>query len=93
MPVKLRFRWTGPFWVTEEFNGSYQLGTLPGELLSNWVNGFRLKRYKGRMPENPFKESETSRNTKGRIETMGTSAVTGVALEATDSVEPGTTVK
>ena len=34
MPGKLRFRWTGPFWVTKEFVGSYQLGTLAGELLS-----------------------------------------------------------
>ena len=37
---KLQFRWTGPFWVTKEFNGSYQIGTLAGELLSKWVNGF-----------------------------------------------------
>ena len=40
MPGKLRFRWTGPFWVTREFNGSYQLGILVAELLSKWVNGF-----------------------------------------------------
>ena len=43
MSGKLRFRWTGPFWVTKEYNGSYQLGKLPRELLSKWVNGFRLK--------------------------------------------------
>ena len=40
---KLRFRRTGQFWVTKEFNGFYQLGKLPRELLSKWVNGFRLK--------------------------------------------------
>ena len=30
MPGKLRFRWTGPFWIMKEFNGSYQLGMLAG---------------------------------------------------------------
>ena len=90
---KLRFRWTCPLWVTKEFNGSYQLGTLAGELLTKWVNGFRLKPYKGWMPENLFKEPETFRNTEGQTETKGTPAVTGVAPEATDSVELGTTDK
>ena len=23
MPGKLRFRWTGPFWITNEYSGSY----------------------------------------------------------------------
>ena len=40
MSGKLRFRWTGPFWITREFNGSYQLGTLAGEILHKWVNGY-----------------------------------------------------
>ena len=40
MPGKLRLRWTGPFWITKEYNGSYQLGTLAGEILGKWVNGF-----------------------------------------------------
>ena len=66
MPGKLRFWWTGPFWVTREFNGSYQLGILAGEILSKWVNRFGLKPYKGRMPENPFK-------TLGSTEEMKTS--------------------
>ena len=35
----------------KEYNGSYQLGTLAGELLRKWVNGFRLKQYKGHMPK------------------------------------------
>ena len=34
MPGKLHIRWTSPFWLTKGFNGSYQLGTLAGELLS-----------------------------------------------------------
>ena len=56
MPGKLRFRWTGPFWITKEYNGSYQLGTLSGEVIGKWANGFRLKPYKGHMPANPFKQ-------------------------------------
>ena len=93
MPGKLRFQWTGPFWVTREFNGSYQLGTLAGELLSKWVNDFRLNPYKGRMPKTPFKEPENSQSTEGWSEPTKTLVVTGVAPEATDSVEPGSTNK
>ena len=59
MPGKLRFRWTGPFWITKEYNGSYQLGTLAGEVMGKWANGFRLKSYKGQMPANPFKVEPT----------------------------------
>ena len=40
MPRKLRFKWTGPFWITREFKGSYQLGMLVGEVLDKWINGF-----------------------------------------------------
>ena len=59
MPGKLRYRWTGPVWIVNSKNGTYQLGTLSGEILPKWVNGFRLKPYHGEMPENPFKvESE-----------------------------------
>ena len=83
---KLRFWWTGPFWVTREFNGSYQLGTLAEELLSKWVNGFRLKPYKGQMSENLFKDKENPQNTGNRIKGSMTP-------EVTDSVEPGTTGK
>ena len=93
MPGKLRFRWTGPFWVTKELNGSYRLGTLAGELLSKWVNGLRLKLYKGRMPENPFKEAENSCKIEISAEVGETPVETRVAPEATDSVEPGTTAK
>jgi hypothetical protein len=57
MPGKLRFRWTGPFWITKEYNGSYQLGTLSGDVIGKWANGFRLKPYKGNMPANPFKRN------------------------------------
>ena len=62
MPGKLRFRWTGSFWITKEYNGSYQLGTLAGEILGKWVNGFRLKPYKGRMPKNLVQEDEDPQN-------------------------------
>ena len=57
MPGELRFRWTRPYWITREFNGSYQLGTLAGEVLGKWVNGFRLKPY-GPMPRNPFEQTK-----------------------------------
>ena len=83
MSGKLRFRWTGPFWITKEYNGSYQLGTLAGELLSKWVNGFRLKPYKGQMPKNPFKDDENPQITENQLKG-------GKTLEATELVEPGT---
>ena len=54
MSGKLRFRWTGPYWITWEFKGSYQLGTLASEMLDKWVNGFRLKPYYRPMPQNLF---------------------------------------
>ena len=44
--------------MTKEFKGSYELGMLAGEVLAKWINGFRLKPYKGPMSENPFKQSE-----------------------------------
>ena len=55
MPGKLRFNWIGPYWIINEFNRTYQLGTLASDKLTKWVNGFRLKPYHGPMPENPFK--------------------------------------
>ena len=58
MPGKLRFRWTRPFWITREFTGSYQLGTLAGEVLEKWVNGFRLKPYYRPMPRNLFEQPD-----------------------------------
>ena len=76
MQGKLRFRWTGPFWITKEYNGSYQLGTLAGELLGKWVNGFRLKPYKGQMSENPFQEYENPQGSENRSEGGRTSEVT-----------------
>ena len=91
MPGKLRFGWIDPFCVTKEFNGSYQLGILARELLSKWVNGFRLKPYKGRMPENPFIKSENHRNTESRTEIGDTPAETGEGPKANDSVGLGTT--
>ena len=74
MPGKLRFRWTRPYWITREFNGSYQLGTLAGEVLNKWVNGFRLKPYYGPMPPNPFHQLETD-------------AVTGSGKQLADNQE------
>ena len=45
------------------------------------------------MLENPFKETENPRSTKGWSETGDTPVVTGVAPEATGSVELGPTDK
>ena len=76
MPGKLRFRWTGPYWITREFNGSYQLGTLAGEVMGKWVNGFRLKPYYGPMPWNPFEQTKanTDPNTGKNDETVNNHA-------------------
>jgi hypothetical protein len=54
MPGKLKLRWSGPFWIVNARDGTYQLGNLQGEMEPQWVNGFRLKRYLGPMPPNPF---------------------------------------
>ena len=49
-------------WITKEYNGSYQLGTLSGEVIGKWANGFRLKPYKGHKPSNPFKQDSEIRH-------------------------------
>ena len=54
-----------------EFKGSYQLGTLAGEILEKWVNGFRLKPYYGPMPQNPFKQPEDGAGTGSGIRIAG----------------------
>ena len=76
MPGKLRFRWTGPFWITKEYNGSYQLGTLAGEVISKWANGFRLKPYKGHMPTNLFPRNTEPDDPENRQEEEPTPAGT-----------------
>jgi hypothetical protein len=60
MPGKLRLRWTGPYWIIHEENGTYQLGTLSGEVVTQWANGFRLKPYYGKLPPNPFEKEMPS---------------------------------
>ena len=40
MPGKLWYRWTGPIWIVNNKNGTYQVGTLAGEILPKWVNVF-----------------------------------------------------
>ena len=56
MPGNLCFRWIGPFWIVNAYNGTYQVGTLAGEVLpKHWVNGFRLHPYHGPTPVNPFR--------------------------------------
>ena len=57
MPEKLRFRWTGPYWIVAVENGTFTLGTLTREILPQKVNGFRLKPYAGPTPRNPFEKS------------------------------------
>jgi hypothetical protein len=58
MPRKLRLRWTGPYWILNEAKGTYQLGTLSGEVVTQWKNYFRLKPYYGRLPPNPFSKEK-----------------------------------
>ena len=58
MTGKLRFRWTGPYWIIDSKNGMYQVGTLAGERVPKWINGLRLKPYQGEMPENPFRTED-----------------------------------
>ena len=59
MPRKLRFQWTGPFWIIISKNGTYQVGTLSDDILPKWVNGFRLKPYHGSILENPFQATSS----------------------------------
>ena len=70
IPGKLRFRWTDPFWIIDEFNGMFQLGTLVGDIVRSWVNGFRLKPYHGTIPPNPFTKQHlgTDQPTTGTTE-------------------------
>jgi hypothetical protein len=67
MPGKLRLRWTGPYWIMKADNGTYQLGTVSGEVLPQWANGFRLKPYYGKMPDNPFRSAEVPGQTSGDV--------------------------
>jgi hypothetical protein len=60
MPGKLRLRWTGLYWIVNEEGGTYQLGTLSGEVLPQWANGFCLKPYYGKLPHNPFRPTNGS---------------------------------
>ena len=53
MPGKLRFRWTGPFWIIDEFNDTFQLGRLARDIVKSWVNGLRRRPYKGNTPATP----------------------------------------
>ena len=76
MPGKLRFPWTGPFWITKDYNGSYQLGTLAREIVGKWANGLRLKPYKGRMPPNPFQKNKGPHDLENRQEEDPASGVT-----------------
>ena len=54
MPGKLRFRWTGPYWIIAAEKGTFTLVTLAREILPQKVNGYRLKPYAGPTPPNPF---------------------------------------
>jgi hypothetical protein len=49
--------------VNEE-SGTYQLGTLSGEVLPQWANGFRLKPYYGKLLPNTFLPKDDSEKEK-----------------------------
>ena len=87
MSGKLQFKWTRLYWIIKEFNGSYQLGTLVGDVFNKWVNRFQLKLYKGPMPTNPFKDQDNqdfgdrrAASTGGRVDdpTEGLIGVGGI---------------
>ena len=59
------------------------VNTLAGEILGKWVNGFRLKPYKGQTPKNLFQEDEYPQDPDKRPEGEQTSGVT-------EPVEPET---
>ena len=44
----------GPYWIVGAEKGTFQLGTLAGEILRQKVNGFMLKPYLGPTPPNSF---------------------------------------
>jgi hypothetical protein len=50
----------GPYWIVKEEGGTYQLGTLFGEVLPQWANRFGLKPYYGKLPPNPFRPTNGS---------------------------------
>ena len=39
MPGKVRFRWTGSYWIVAAEKGTFTLGTLAGETLPQKGNG------------------------------------------------------
>ena len=45
MSRKLRFRWTGPYWIIGAKNRTFEVGTLASKVLHQKINGFRLKPY------------------------------------------------
>ena len=60
----------------DEFNGSYQLGTLEREVFEKWVNGFWLKPYRGHMSYYSFKDrkKENQREVKNDDKVRGDSS-------------------
>ena len=70
MTGKPYFWWTGPFWIIDEFNETFLLGTLAGDIMPKWVNGFRLKPYLVHTQPNPFigKQHDWDPPTVGEME-------------------------
>ena len=73
--------WSGTHSTTR---GQMVSGTLAGEILGKWVNGFWLKPYKGRMSANPFQKKEDPQDPENQQEE-------GLAPEVTDPGRPDTT--
>ena len=48
------------FWIIDEFNDMFQLGTLAGDVVRSLVNGFRLKPYHRKIPPNPLWGNNTT---------------------------------
>ena len=58
MPRKLRFRWIGPYWIIGIENGTFELGTLAGEVLRQKVNGRPTQAVLGAHTAKPFQKCD-----------------------------------
>ena len=59
----------------DEFNGTYQVGTLGGEMMSRWVNGFQPKPYLKPTPPNLFTNEKQETMENGQPNTVGGSDI------------------
>ena len=57
MPGKLRFRWVGPYWIIDNGNDTYQIGTLAREVIvTNKVQRRVIKLQEGKTMWSKFEK-------------------------------------